>query len=162
MTKILFIFVILITLSTNISGQETYWGKYYNFFNAELTLNPDSSYFFVHENSKSSSWSSGQWKVNDDTILLYNLPVYDHLKYYDQEKKKEFDLLILSDDTTSEDITRNIALGYELQNNGQNRIAHPLKLCLKKGKLYEIQSDGRINDKKIFCPGDRKKLNPIL
>jgi hypothetical protein len=139
-------------------GQKDVSGKYHNYFSSELILNTDSSYYYSYHFDLCSSWSSGKWTYKNDTILLMYIPVYDTLMYYDSTNNKTIDTLVLSNDSKTNQISFNEWLLNELSSGGQNRVSNPTRLLYRKTRLYEIQENGQLKDKKIYCPFRQKKF----
>ncbi len=160
-TNITIILFLILTVSS--SGQVIKTGKYHNFFSSELTLNPDSTYYYAYHFDLSSSWSSGKWTINNDTIYLINIPIFDTVNYNDSIgsfKPSPGDSLILSMDQKSERISSGSAIISLICSGGQNRSPNPVKLVYKKEKLFEVGQNGKLIKKRIYCPFRQKKFKP--
>lgn len=151
------LFVLSFLFSLQASSQDIS-GKYYNHFGCKLELLIDSSYSFSYHFDLSSSWSKGKWTISHDTLLLKNIPIYDTLiatdttwtkhtpKIYSTKTKEE---LVLSSDDKSGKISMNESLINSISGGGQNRLMPPIKMIIKKGKLYQLDKNGRLNRKKV-------------
>jgi hypothetical protein len=160
-TYVTIIFSLILTISS--SGQVIKTGKYHNFFSSELTLNPDSTYYYSYHFDLSSSWSSGKWAINSDTVYFTNIPIFDTVNYNDSIgnfKPSSGDSLILSMDQISERISSGSAITSLICSGGQNRSPNPVKLFYKKEKLFEVGLNGKLITKRIYCPFRQKKFKP--
>ena len=161
--NILFLLIFLISLPAN--SQEIS-GKYFNYSGCKLDLLTDSSYSFSYHFDLSSSWSIGKWTISKDTLLLINTPIYDTLivtdttwtlpasKAYSVKIKEE---LVLSSDEKSGKISLTESIINSISGGGQNRILPPSKLIFKKGKLFQINKNGRPDRKKVESLFSKKK-----
>jgi hypothetical protein len=153
---------VLTLLSSLQAGSQDISGRYYNQFGCKLELFSDSSYSFSYHFDLSSSWSKGKWTIFRDTLLLNNTPIYDTLtvtdtnwtsntlKTYSINTKEE---LVLSSDDKPGKISKSESIINSISGGGQNRLMPPGKMVIKKGKLYLLDKNGRL---------DRKKIDGIL
>jgi hypothetical protein len=145
-------------LSIALIAQVIETGKYHDFFGSELILNQDSTYYYTYHFDLSSSWSIGKWSANKDTIYLKNIPIYDNLTYYDSVNNTTVDKKVLSGDEKSEQISINEAVINEISGGGQNRYLNPIKLLSRKQKLFKINMDGHIMNRKVYCQFRQKRF----
>jgi len=161
--KILFILSFLLSLQ---ASPQVISGKYYNYSGCKLDLLTDSSYFFSYHFDLSSSWSIGKWTISKDTLLLKNIPIYDTLivtdttwtlpaaKVFSVKRSEE---LVLSTDEKSGKISLTESIMNSISGGGQNRMLPPSKLIIKKGKLYQLNKNGRLDRKKVEDLFSKKK-----
>jgi hypothetical protein len=142
-------------------------GNYYNYFGSKLSLFPDSSYKYIYRFDLSSSWSTGKWKVLNDTIYLVNMPIYDTLigvdtlwksKHFNLYATKKINELYLSSDENPERISLSESIMSSISGGGQNRVSYPAKLVNKRGKLFKLDKTGRIETKKVKGFATKKKF----
>ncbi len=115
-------------------------GEYYDYFGSKLKLNSDSTFLYNWNFDLASSWSTGKWKISNDTIYFTIIPVFDTLRV---PLKK--DTLVLSMDQQPELITdKNSLIVHFLSAGGQNREKMSSKLFYKDNKLYEIGKRGKL------------------
>jgi len=132
-------------------GQDNVTGEYYDSFGCKLILNSDSTFEFTWHFDLAGSWSKGKWLIDKDTIILENIAVYDTVIYTDTisvnkiEKREE---LVLSADDSSEMISVTEAVLSSISGGGQNRKAPPDKLIYRRNRLYLLDKNGKIDNKK--------------
>jgi hypothetical protein len=164
--KKFFLIIIIFTHIYSAFSQEIS-GNYYNFFGSRLSLLPDSSYKYIFRFDLSSSWSTGKWKVLNDTIFLVNMPIYDTLigvdtiwksKHFNLYTTKQINELYLSTDENPERISLSESIMSSIYGGGQNRVPNPPKLVSKRGKLFKLDETGRLETKKVNGFTTRKKF----
>jgi len=124
-------------------------GNYYHNFGQQLLLKADSTFEFQSRFDLSSSWSNGKWSYRKDTILLFNIPIYDTFALSYGTK---LDTLIMSADTKAERLDNSGYISTLLSGGGQNRTSIPTKLLIKNGDLYEIDSTGNEVRNNLYDP----------
>tara|TARA_B000000441_G_C21669352_1_gene306341 strand:+ start:170 stop:664 length:495 start_codon:yes stop_codon:yes gene_type:complete len=150
--------IILIVISGQLTGQSIV-GNYRDYFGNELYLKPDSTFKHTWRFDLTSSWTSGKWFLNNDTLFLKKVLVYDTLVL--DETSPKLDSLVLSPDEVSGIIT---ILEYDLSegsSGGQNRQPIPEKLYFKNEKLYSIDKDGKLITKNLKGFWTDKKYPPF-
>lgn len=147
-------FLLLCTFS--LFAQDKRVGRYRDYFGNRIELNADSTFRYTWNFDLQSSWTKGSWTTLNDTVFFHKLPVYDTLRYTNQNNFS-VDSLMLSTNEKSEIIRAvdtNVLLSY-----GQNYRVYPDKLFSRKGRLYKIR-DGFLFKKKQKGSWTNKKWNP--
>ena len=122
-------------------------GKYQDYFGDRIEIKADSTFRYSWQFDLAASWSKGIWKIKNDTVYFKTIPVYDTLRYKNNQGKF-VDSLVLSDLEKPKLIfTPNI--DEMLSSGGQNREQCPLKLFLKDERLYGITEYGKLVTKKV-------------
>jgi hypothetical protein len=156
--KILLTLLILFFFN-NASGQDIA-GDYYDFFGSTLQLKPDSTFKYTWRFDLASSWTKGKWRIENDTIYLKNIPVYDTLKYHSIEKGYKTDSLVLSMDESSGVVTPEEFVISSISGGGQARKEIPDKLYYRRGRLYLVDQNGDLVRKKQRGIMDNNKKYP--
>jgi len=134
--------LILIMLISNLTfGQDKYVGIYNDRFSESLELKSDSTFVHNYRFDLSSSWTTGKWKVSNDTIYFKSELVSDSLQIRDSNGNKIKDSLVLSADHKINRIELNEFIMSSLSSGGQNRVKPPNKLYWKRKKLYRINEN---------------------
>ena len=121
--------IILILLISNLTfGQEKYVGIYNSYFSQSIQLKSDSTFVHKYRFDLASSWTTGKWKVEKDTIYLTTEFVMDTLNIRNSENKIIRDSLVISSDRESNRIEKIEHLSYLLSSGGQNRLKPPNKI----------------------------------
>lgn len=160
--KSILTFIILV-LNIFAFGQENIAGKYNNSFGSKLTLNEDNTYFYIWHFDLSSSWSTGVWEIQNDTVYLTCVPIYDTIIHIDTLGNSVINQRIelsLSADYTSEIITEDYAVLSSLSGGGQNRINYPTKFVFHRDRLFEINNNRKLKRKKVYCIFRQKRFSP--
>lgn len=105
----------------------------------------------------SSSWTTGKWKLNNDTIILQSEIVYDTLKYSSTPNSPSIQKLVISIDETSEVVSLDQHLASSRISRSQNTYQPPEKLYFHNNRLYIITLNGKIIKKKQKGIFGRKK-----
>jgi len=149
--------IILILLITNLTfGQEKYVGIYKDQFSESIELKSDSTFVHNYRFDLASSWTTGKWKVEKDTIYLTTEFVMDTLNIRNSKNKIIRDSLVISSDRESKRIEKIEHLSYLLSSGGQNRLKPPEKMFWKRNKIYRITEEGEV-EKIRKVKGDRYK-----
>lgn len=150
--------LILIFLLSNFTfGQEKYVGVYKSHFSESIELKTDSTFIHKWRFDLSSSWTTGKWRVEKDTIFLKTELVMDTLQIRDLENKVVRDSLVLSSDQKSESIEQNVFVGSLISGGGQNRHKPPKKIYWKRNRLYRINENATLDLRKIKAFSTDKK-----
>ncbi|MGI8635572.1 MAG: hypothetical protein ACR2KZ_09240 [Segetibacter sp.] len=148
----------LLSLSLCLTAQDNVIGRYRDYFGNRIQLNADNTFKYTWKFDLSASWTKGIWTLKNDTVFFHMVPTYDTLSHVNS-KNFTIDTLILSDDEIPERITPIQSASIALSSGGQNRMACPDKLLLKKGRLYKIQN-GSLVVKKQKGIWTSKKWDP--
>ncbi|MGS2727910.1 hypothetical protein ACU8DI_14970 [Psychroserpens sp. BH13MA-6] len=150
--------LILILLISNLTfGQDKYVGIYKDRFSETIELKSDSTFIHNYTFDLSSSWTTGKWKVSNDTIYLKSELVSDSLQIRDSEGKSIKDSLVLSADLKINRIELNDFIMSALWSGGQNKVKPPKKLYWKRKKLYRINNDKTLDLRKVKAFWSDKK-----
>jgi hypothetical protein len=142
--------LILILLISNLTfGQDKYVGIYNDRFSESLELKSDSTFVHNYRFDLSSSWTTGKWKVSNDTIYFKSELVSDSLQIRDSNGNKIKDSLVLSADHKINRIELNEFIMSSLSSGGQNRVKPPNKLYWKRKKLYRINENETLDLRKL-------------
>jgi len=142
--------LILIMLISNLTfGQDKYVGIYNDRFSESLELKSDSTFVHNYRFDLSSSWTTGKWKVSNDTIYFKSELVSDSLQIRDSNGNKIKDSLVLSADHKINRIELNEFIMSSLSSGGQNRVKPPNKLYWKRKKLYRINENETLDLRKL-------------
>ena len=142
--------LILILLISNLTfGQDKYVGIYNDRFSESIELKSDSTFVHNYRFDLSSSWTSGKWKVSNDTIYFKSELVSDSLQIRNSNGNKIKDSLVLSADHKINRIELNEFIMSSLSSGRQNRVKPPNKLYWKKKKLYRFNDDETLDLRKI-------------
>jgi hypothetical protein len=142
--------LILILLISNLTfGQDKYVGIYNDRFSESLELKSDSTFVHNYRFDLSSSWTTGKWKVSNDTIYFKSELVSDSLQIRDSNGNKIKDSLVLSADHKINRIELNEFMMSSLSSGGQNRVKPPNKLYWKRKKLYRINENETLDLRKL-------------
>ncbi|PQV48921.1 hypothetical protein CLV33_104127 [Jejuia pallidilutea] len=142
--------LILILLISNLTfGQNKYVGIYNDRFSESIELKSDSTFVHNYRFDLSSSWTTGKWKVSNDTIYFKTELVSDSLQVRDSNGNKIKDSLVLSADLKINRIELNEFIMLSLSSGGQNRVKPPNKLYWKRNKLYRINENGTLYLRKV-------------
>ena len=149
--------IILLMISTLALGQEEIHGNYSNRFGEKIELKSDSTFVYTWRFDLASSWSKGNWSIENDTIYLDPIPIMDTLRTVKNNIKS--DSLVLSSDQKGNRTTAGETLANALSGGGQNRKEPPQRLYFKNGRLYRITDNDEIDDKKHqqMSPGKKYK-----
>jgi hypothetical protein len=153
--------IILIVISSQLTGQSII-GNYRDYFGNELYLKHDSTFKHTWRFDLTSSWTSGKWFINNDTLFLEKVLVYDTL-VHNNEIAQKLDSLVLSPDEVSGIITM---LEYHINeissvSGGQDRQPIPKKLYFKNERLYSIDKNGKILTENLKAFWTDKKYPPF-
>ena len=142
--------LILILLISNLTfGQDKYVGIYNDRFSESIELKSDSTFVHNYRFDLSSSWTTGKWKVSNDTVYFKSELVSDSLQVRDSNGNKIKDSLVLSADLKINRIELNEFIMSSLSSGGQNRVKPPNKLYCKRNKLYRINENGTLDLRKV-------------
>ena len=133
-------------------------GSYSDYFGNQIKFNTDSTFSYSWHFDLASSWSEGTWRLQNDTLYLKIVPIYDTIKQK-RPDGKIVDSLVLSDDKKAEVISTVNTLGA-ISAGGQNRNPCPDKLLFRKEKLFTIDKKGKPIKKKIRGFLTTKKWEP--
>jgi hypothetical protein len=152
--------IFFLTLSFRLIAQHKIVGHYRNHFGGTIQLNADSTFECTWHFDMEGSWTKGKWSINNDTIYLHMIPVYDTVGYKNNDVTSS-DTLILSEDEKPERLTREqfINMGHWLSSVGQNRQGYPDKLFFKRQRLFVVRN-GKLIKKKIRRIWPKKKWHP--
>ncbi|MEM6261966.1 MAG: hypothetical protein AAGI38_05625 [Bacteroidota bacterium] len=149
--------LILMCITTQLPGQ-TITGNYYDYFGHKLELKADSTFKHTWHFDLISSWTTGTWRIQNDTLFLETVLIYDTLKI--DRNGMELDTFILSSDETSEVIKWDEYFISQLSTGGQNRSPIPNKLYLRKKRLYLMDEKGKLITKRSRGFWSGKKFPP--
>lgn len=131
-------------------------GSYKDHFGSELILNKDFSFDYKWHFDLVHSWTNGTWNIINDTIYLTAIPIFDTLRYIDSANKILSDSLILSIDKKAESVLvpsnkkqKGIPIAMVAFTGGQNSHPFPQKLFYERGRLFEINNEGKLITQKM-------------
>ena len=149
---------ILILLITKMCfGQNKIVGIYNNRFSESIELKADSTFIHNYRFDLASSWTTGKWKISNDTIYLKTEIVSDSLQIYNSEGEFIRDSLVLSADKKVDRIQLSEFIISTLSSGGQNRIKVPKRIFWKRNKLYRINENGTLDLRKLKAFWSDKK-----
>jgi len=156
---ILFVFISIFTTS----NKTEFIGTYHNYFGSTIVFNDDFTYYEKSwQVGTIASWTTGNWKKENDTIYITPTFIYDSLSYYDSTRNLVIDTLVLSNDKAPTSITlKEYKKGVNTTGSlgFQNDYQKPFKLLIKGTRLYHILPNGKI-DKNKKIPFSQKKYKP--
>lgn len=153
-----FLIVLLpLMLSLKATAQKTFVGQYHDAFGSKIELNSDSTFKFTFNFCLTSSWTKGILTINNNTLYLKMVPIYDTLKYTGQHGKL-LDSLVLSVDENPGQVT--LEETAVVSSGGQNIMPYPDKLFYKNHRLYKIADSGKLIKKKVKGFGYTRKHVP--
>jgi hypothetical protein len=86
---------------TQVVNKNTVAGKYHYFGSSEVELLKDSTFHYFQRGHLAGSWTNGTWHIQNDTVLLKMVLVYDTIMRVDEKGINE-DFLVLSEDNKVE------------------------------------------------------------
>jgi hypothetical protein len=141
--------ILILLISKLTFGQNKYVGIYNNRFSESIELKSDSTFMHKWQFDLASSWTTGKWNVKNDTIYLKTELVMDTLQIRDSENNVIRDSLVISSDQKNDRIERNELIISSLSSGGQNRYELPTKMYWKRNKLYRINENGTLDQRKV-------------
>ena len=141
-------------------GQKKLDGKYSNHFGEKIELKSDSTFLYSWNFDLASSWSTGKWKLDNNTIFLNVIPIMDTLKIVNNNKYS--DSLILSSDQKGSLIKKEETLIKALSGGGKNRQKPPKKLYFRNGNLFRLTDNNEIDNKKYKQLSTDKKFKTFF
>ena len=143
----LFTFIPILFLSVYLLGQKNcIVGEYRNYSGGRISLRSDSTFYYKSLFSTLGTYASGTWSVLNDTIFLK--PILKDKRIKSIDGGKYITLSVSSDKRSIVTFEEFVTFPFETS------IGIPLKLYLKKNKLYEINEKGKI------IKGNRKYPQP--
>ncbi|WP_026713864.1 hypothetical protein [Flavobacterium daejeonense] len=139
--------VIILILLFQIISQSEVIGKYKR-FGDDITLNSDYTYEYNYYFDTYSGWSKGNWKMKNDTIYLYPILIYDTLRI----PGKKDSLILSSTKKPNLIVSKNLNEIYWPESSGEQTGNIFKKLFYKKGKLFQIDKNGKLKIKKERKP----------
>ena len=130
-------------------GQDKYVGIYKDRFSESIELKSDSTFTHKWRFDLGSSWTNGKWRIINDTIYLKTELVMDTLQFRNSENKVVRDSLVLSSDQKIDRIELNELIISSISSGGQNRYEPPTKIYWKRNKLYRINENGTLDQRKV-------------
>ncbi len=127
-----------------LEAQSKFIGHFKNSFGDDLYIRSDSFFDYERRYDMYLSWTFGEWKVRNDTIYLYMIPLFDTLNVINEDGLIK-DTLLLSVNKIRERVSK-AEITYS---GGQNKEPCPEKLLYRRDKLFLIESNGKINKKKF-------------
>lgn len=155
--KKIFLLIALLYVLTGFS-QRKFIGTYKDHFGSELVLNKNSTFEYSWKSDSYKSWSVGTWTVLNDTLRLFNVPIYDTLTIQTNNARR--DSLVFSEDYLPQRINRAIYEGYQVSAIVQNRKPFPPNFFYKKKMLFEIAANGQLVTDLIYLPSIKGKVTP--
>jgi hypothetical protein len=141
--------IIGLIFSLNIDGQNQIVGEYQDNFGGKLKLKADSTFEYKWFFDLASSWTNGEWRTNDDTIILKSILIFDTILIQKTNTKNwENNNVVLSFDENSDIITEEQHAVSFLTSGMQNKIEAPNKLFFRNDKLIIISKNGKLNRKR--------------
>ena len=153
MKLILSIIALLICLS--VRGQNVV-ARYEDHFGYTLILKPDSSFEYTWRFDLESSWNKGRWTLNEDTLIISTVLLYDTLRT-SLLSGQTHDSLVISKDEKSE-LIMTLYPGY-ITSGCQNRMPPPLKLYYSRNRLYRFSNTGSLDKRKLKAFWNQMKYN---
>ena len=141
--------ILILLISKSTFGQNKYVGIYNGRFSESIELKADSTFAHNWRFDLSASWTTGKWHVKNDTIFLKTELVMDTLQIRDSENNVISDSLVISSDQKIDRIERNELIISSLSSGGQNRYKPPTKMYWKRNKLYRINENGTLDQRKV-------------
>jgi hypothetical protein len=130
-------------------------GHYRDHFGSEIEFNPDSSFHYLWRFDLQASWTRGTYTVRHDTIYLTTIPVYDTVQV--NHGNQLADSLVLSAEGHPKRVSLSERAAFCCVS--QNSLPSPKLLYYRKGRLYEIDKQGKLIRKKRRGWG-KKKFDP--
>jgi len=133
--------ILLSFITSAVYGQNHYIGEWNDHWGNSFDIQPDSSFKYIWSFDLSSRWANGTWKINNDTIYFFSIPVYDTII-----NDKNI-VLKLSEDEKSSVLTSKDLM--QLSSGVQDTALMPKKLFYSHNKLFVINAEGKLNRKKL-------------
>jgi len=126
-------------------GQNGIIGNYQDYFGNSIKLNQDSTFRYEWHFDLMSSWTTGEFEIQNDTIYFIHKAKFDTVLNVDGSYYMKPSMDSISNSISEEDYQPEIYL----VSGGENRVQMPSKLYYKKNKLYHIYPNGKLNKNKI-------------
>lgn len=149
--------ILILFISKLTFGKEKYVGIYKDRFSESIELKADSTFMHKWQFDLSASWTTGKWHVKNDTIYLKTELVMDTLQIRNSENKVVRDSLVLSSDLKSKRIEQNEFIGSLISGGGQNRYKPPKRIYWQRNRLYRINENGTLDQRKLKAFSTDKK-----
>jgi hypothetical protein len=138
--------IISILFSFVSKAQEPLVGRYKKIYlGEEIDVRNDSTFYYTWNGHMQSSWTKGTWTMKKDTIFFQMIGVYDTVSVKSITSTTQ-DSLVISLDTLP---NRTVLRKDVLYAYGQNYRSYPKKLVWRKGRLYEINANGTLINRKV-------------
>jgi len=127
-------------------------GEYNDYHGHSLDLKQDSTFRYEWKFDLAMNWAVGRWKISDDFIILDFRNVYDTLHRLDKT-----DSLVLSGDERSTRISSDQFVLTLISSSTQRHDGITNRLCMKKHRLYLVDSNGGLITERREGIWDKKK-----
>jgi hypothetical protein len=134
-------------------------GIYSDRFSEKIELKADSTFIHSYRFDLGSSWTTGKWKMKNDTIYLKTKLIMDTLQIRNSENKIIRDSLVISGNQKAERVESNDLIALVLSSGGQNKVKPPEKLFVRGNKLYLINESGKLDLRKLKAFSSNRKYN---
>jgi hypothetical protein len=122
-------------------------------------LNGDLRFEYTWHYDLVGSWTVGTYRIGNDTVYLINTPIYDTVRFVGQNGRR-FDSLVLSDDRKPERMTSEAFAGRPFYGYIQDGNRFPKVLVWRKGRLYTVNENGKLDTRKRKSWQTGKKYPP--
>ena len=154
--KLLLILFFLI-LGLQIFAQDKIVGHYADYFGHSITINADGNFKYFYHFDMVSFWTKGIWTLQNDTVFLTAIPIYDTLRYMDRDKITKDSLTLAVDEKPQ---IRSFSITGAIYSGSQDINDYPQKLLFKNNRLYSIDKKGKLITKKEKALWTGKKYRP--
>jgi len=145
--KTLSVILFILIFKTGFS-QNNLIGNYFR-RDSKISINSDSSFYFLYKSDMYRSWSKGFWTQKGKRIFLKIIPVFDTVTVLTDSSKPKDSLVLSRDEKPGRlAITKMQEFGMYEMTIEQNERLCPKKMRYKKGRLYVIKK-GKLLKKKI-------------
>ena len=148
----IFLLLPLIVFTLPAIAQPGVAGHYQDHFGSEIKLNPDSSFHYLWRFDLQASWNRGSYTVHHDTLYLTIIPVYDTVQV--NHGNQWADSLVLSAEGHPKRVSLSERAAFCCV--AQSSRPSPQVLYYRKGRLYEIDKQGKLIRKKRRGWGKKK------
>ena len=113
-------------------------------YESRIKFNADLTYEYDINGHMYSIWSKGNWIIKKDTVYLQPVLIYDTLRIVG----KKDSLILSSAKKPNLILAKNLNEIYRPESSGEQTGNIFKKLFYKKGKLFEIDPNGKLKIKK--------------
>ncbi|QBN19718.1 hypothetical protein [Flavobacterium nackdongense] len=132
-------------------------GTYKDAFGNKIELLENNKFRHTWHFDLAASWTVGKWVVNNDTLKLKIIKVYDTLKVFNKNQNVYKDSLVLAEDEIPKRVTEVENAIKTLSSVGQNKILPNTVFLIRKKKLIVINEVGKLQTERILGFWGNKK-----